>query len=391
MTATLTYAETRVTPSLTLSERFDTNVFFSPQEFLPDRTLWDFATTVSPGVQIHDRGRQIDTSLNATISGTTFVNNPDLSFVGTDVTLNSKLNGWIGRMIPGARLEVSDALDYTPEPPAFLTGGRPSQNADIFTRGIQGVRANTFTNVASATGGYTLTRRMDLQADYSYAIFRVGSFLGVDDPSALPVTFFRFNVENVSIGPSFRMSKGDTVALNYERTDMKGEGQQIVSQGGNLEYTKAATSWRSSLKGGAMVVGSSAYLTGSISLSVGYGKSTAVNMSASRVVSPGFFGVATGGPQALVSTNASLGIEQKLSKVLTLSASGNYALNETVPVDVLTIRSYMATLLLRYKITRSLDAMVSYDYNFFSLESPVFDVFRVDRNFLTLSITGTWQ
>ena len=133
----MTHAETKITPSISASERYDSNVWRSPSRFLPPGTkLWDMVTGLSPQVEFVNKSGFGDTKFNAGVSGSIFVNNPSLNYISTNVGLNSDLTGWIRDIIPGARLRVSDSFLYTPEPPGFITGVKPQDPTDTFARGV---------------------------------------------------------------------------------------------------------------------------------------------------------------------------------------------------------------------------------------------------------------
>jgi putative beta-barrel porin BBP2 len=385
------YAETKIIPSISISERYDTNVFFAPREFVPSGTkLWDFVTTAAPQVQVLNKNQQADTSISAGVGGNAFINNPDLAFISTNLDATSKLDGWIGRLIPGAKLLVTESFRYTPEPPAFLTGGKPPPTADPFTRGLQGFRANTFSNIASAQGAYALSRTVSIRADYSYSLFRAGTFF-VQSTGGGP-TFFDTNIQRWSAGPSIRLTRGDTLSLKYQDTqmDQSGAGTNLgfTTRAVLAEYVIKTPDWTATMSGGATLLeqGNDLFASGGLVLAWNYDHSTKLQLTGSRDIAPAFFG--TGG--ALISNTVSVGVERRLSKVLSIAGNANYAYSETAPVKVQTFESYAGSVLLKYLVTRTLSTSLSYTYSHFSFNSPASVPFVVPRQFVMFSIEAKW-
>jgi len=177
-TPVVVHAETTFIPSATVSGRYDTNVWFTPQEFLPPGTrLDDFATSVGGNGQLLYRERDIEASLSGGVDFNAFVYNHGLNFITTRLDGKAKLDGWIQRLAKGAQLRVAESFRYTPETPAFFTGVKAGVVEDPFLRGIQQFRANTFSNTTSANLSYPLFRDLYVDGRYAFSMYRVGSVL----------------------------------------------------------------------------------------------------------------------------------------------------------------------------------------------------------------------
>ena len=112
------------------------------------------------------------------------------------------------------------------------TLGQPLGTADALSRGIVGVRANTFSNTASVSGDYALSRRLSLRGNYNNSIFRVGSILAQPTETAdFPIVYFNTNFQTFSVGPSYRLTRGDSLGLNYQGTfmNLSGGGTSSIS------------------------------------------------------------------------------------------------------------------------------------------------------------------
>ena len=142
-------AETTFIPSVSLSERYDSNVLRTTRSsYGPGVQPWDFVTTASATVDVVDKSRLADSLLRAGVNGNAFVYNSDLAFVSTDVFAASDMTRGVSELVRGLRLRITDSFRYTPEMPAFLEyGGHPDDTADIYSGGIQGSRANTYRNI----------------------------------------------------------------------------------------------------------------------------------------------------------------------------------------------------------------------------------------------------
>src|SRR5213594_4431348 len=68
-----------IVPSLSVSERYDSNVFF-----VPGQNREDFVTTISPQVTVEEKARLLSGSLRAGATAETYVNNPGLNYVGVN-------------------------------------------------------------------------------------------------------------------------------------------------------------------------------------------------------------------------------------------------------------------------------------------------------------------
>jgi hypothetical protein len=390
----------KIVPSFTLSQRYDSNVLYAPSGAQIGLTPWDFVTTASPTIQLLNENRYAETSILAGVSGNLFVNNPDLNFVSTNLTGSATLDRWVRRFIQGARLQVSDSFSFSPESPSFVSAGNPLPTDNPFARGIVPVRANMYTNTAMVAAAYPLAPGLSLQGTYSYSLLRIGEIF-VKQPIDTPVVFFNTDMHAWSIGPTWRLSRADTLSLSYRSTTSSlsptsGSLPSVDFTARGVEATYASTSadWGAVLSGGATVLDldNRAYPTGSLALTAKYGELTNFRVIGSRAFAPAFF--ATGG--ALISTNAGISVEHRFSRILSFTGSANYAYNEVAPVNFATFESYTASGLLSYNISRSLLASIGYSYTYFSVGTPeavTTDLagYILNRHVVTFSITGKWN
>lgn len=384
-------AETSFIPSVNFSQRYDSNVYFGPKEFIPSgRQASDLVTMAGAQVEVLNKSRLGDSLLSAGVNGSVFAYNTDLAFVSTNLFAASDLSGWVSDFVPGFKLRISDAFQYTPEPPAFLTGGKANELSDVFSRGIQAVRANTFTNTVQTQSDYAFSRLIGLRTDYSYSIYKVGQIF-LSSLGAVPVSFFDTSVHNAALGPTYKFEGGDTLFLkyNYVAAETSGQGTSIRYTAHAIapEYvTKVIPGWLITISAGATLVEQvqhRSFFSGKFALSTNYDRPTRLQISVSRQAAPAFFG--TGG--ALISNTAQLSVTHGFSKVLRLTVSGNYAYNESAPVDLFTFKSITGSAVLEYKITRSTVLGLSQEYNQFSYTG----ISTFDRHATMFTLRTEWK
>ena len=163
-------------PSLCVSERYDTNVFYAPKT--PGLQRDDFVTDVNPQVRVNHNGDYVTGYLDVGGFYETYVRNSDLNFFGTADTLYLNLDKSIKRLLPNASLSVTDYVRYTPTPPGFsnlvagTSPGSPVNVQNVYAQGILSYRANNVTNSANVLTSYKITPVTSLNASYSNMILR---------------------------------------------------------------------------------------------------------------------------------------------------------------------------------------------------------------------------
>lgn len=395
----LAYADTRVIPSVTVSERYDTNVFNAAPQFIPPGSKeWDLVTTAAPSLHVVVPDRDVKTDLTVGATGNTFVNNPELSFISTNAALTSNLDSWIGQLISGAKLHVSDYGQYTPQPPAFLTGVQLSQGVpDIYSRGLLIARANSISNTATMTGTYAWTPTVSLLGEISHAYFSLGQVFVTQTAGSTPISGLTTNTLSWSAGPRLRLSRGDTMTLRYfnSETQFSGGGvleQKFATHVVHAEYERVTPHWTAMMSVGPGVIepGGLFFYSGKLLLSGKYDPATTTTLSFSRQTAPSLFGTLG----ALISNSASVSVQHSFEKGATLTGTVNYALNESAPASDVRFETIAGQLVLAYPLSRIMAASLTYDYSHFKFDSSVGGVasgFLVDKSAVTLSAVFTWK
>lgn len=371
-------------PSLTVTERYDSNVFF-----VPGRNLEDFVTSARPQLDIDHNGRFMEGHLLGGVTANAYAKNPELNYVMAHGGLSLNLDRMIRRMAPRAGLTVADNFQFTPEPSAFAAPPGTGAVPEAFAVGIQAMRANSFSNLGSATGTYALSPTVTLQAGYQHQMRRFGTAFARPEFGG----FFRTTFQTVTAGPQWQISPRDAVSLSYQHLRAEfgsggGFGGGFATDGGLLGWTRELTpSLKANVTGGVTVfagTGDVQYLANA-SLDYTYEYGTA-ELTYARSVFPSFF--IAGLP--LLSQVARGSASYRAAQNLTLSGQVNYAKNESVPTPILRYESYGAGADASYTITRSMTFSAKYQYNEFMTRFTGRG-FEFNRHQVMLTLRMEWK
>src|SRR3989442_5992798 len=230
----IAHGETKLVPSLVVSERYDSSVFC-----VPGGHLEDYVTNISPQVKVDHKGRLIDGTVQGGATGEVYVKNPGLNYVALNGGVTLNLDNAVAQLVRGAGLKLADSFYFTPQPPAFVAPGTGGQVSEAFVRGIQATRANSFTNAGSVIGSYALSPRVDLQATYMHQKIHFGTAF------VSPTTGQLFNstLQTVTAGPQLKISPLDTLTLTYQyqQADFSQGGGSggFHTHGGSMGWTRA--------------------------------------------------------------------------------------------------------------------------------------------------------
>lgn len=387
------HADTTVIPVATVGEQYNTNIYFAPPSRLPPGTKTsDFVSTVGGGVQVLHKSREVDANITAGADLNAFAYNKSLNFFTTRLDGHAILDGWVDQFARGAKLRVDEKFRYTPETPGFVTGGAGAAADDPFLRGIQGFRANTYSNIVSADGSYPVARDLTLQGRYAFSTRRVGSILAATTTGA---TFFDTDVHTWSVGPQFQLTPAESISLSYQQNliSQTRTGGSTFTRATNTQtllasYNKVMPGWTFGVGGGVTLVepASQAYPTGSIRFSTNPERATTVHLDVSRIAAPSLFFVAG----AIMSNVGRVEVIHRLSERLSLRGSANYAYNESVPERVVRFNALTLSTGLNYKLTRTMEVDLFYNHSDFKTDSQTLD-FTILRNVVGLSLTAQWD
>ena len=374
-------ADTKVVPSVTVSERYDSNVFYAPQSFVPNQRLWDFVTVVAPEVKVQQSSRPIEGDFRVGGSASTYINNPGLNYYSANAASHLNLDNWISQLMERTRLEVDEYFQYTPEQPSFFTPKADITSAPLLL-GIQAFRANSLFNVARARGSYDLSPTLSVQGSYLNTITRFGRAFVTAGPGA----FFSTMTQTASAGPQIKLSPRDTASLSYAYSTTEfGDAFGFATHNISAEYTRyliPALVATMNAGGTQIEPGGTTHVVGKAALNWLSSQDERWLLTYNREVTANIF--LTAAP--VISQRISAGIVHQFTQRLTMAASANYAFNETTSAPVFRFTSYGTGIGLTYLMTRFVSASLQheyYNYNYAGLT-------KFDRNTVTFSISATW-
>ncbi|HMS82102.1 MAG TPA: hypothetical protein PKD12_00445 [Nitrospira sp.] len=227
----------RIIPSIQVSERYDSNVFFAPKSQLRELSLRpeDFVTTIMPQIRglYADPQNLVKVNAAAGAVGSYYVNNPGLSYVGAYAGMALDMSDLLSRWRPGTRWRVSDTYFYSPQPPAFLLGGQLGEQANPLVAGFQANRTNTSSNSVNTVFEFPLNRALSFGGSYSHSFIRYGA-------SQVPraANLISQNVHVYTAGLITQLSLYDSVRVDFMGSEFdQGRLGAFSARGGTLGWT----------------------------------------------------------------------------------------------------------------------------------------------------------
>ncbi|MBI5855466.1 MAG: hypothetical protein HZB35_09620 [Nitrospirae bacterium] len=347
----VTLGETRVVPSISLSERYDSNVFFGLAGQGPSKD--DYVTNVTPQASVIHKGDTLEGRMTGGFTAEAYANNPGLNYVGANGSASVILDRAVNRLVRNAKLQLTESFMYTPQLPAFLSPVKsedPGSITDTIVRGQQAARANTFTITHGATGSYDLSRDASVNAGYTYTYLKFGNSFASPGTGG---TFFNTHFQTATLGLRESITPNDNLFLSYvySQTNFKGNVgggiSEFTTHMGRLGYTKQLTTTLTATVGGGLIyIGppdKTIQYVGDASLSYRYDR-TIWTAGYSRAVVPAI----SGQPLPLVSQTLTGSVQQPFTAKLNAVLSGNYAVSESTPTPIIKFTSIGSTLAVNY-------------------------------------------
>lgn len=243
----------RVIPSVQVSERYDSNVYFAPKNLLQGLNSEDIVTTVVPQVRGLYTDHENLVKVNAVVGavGSYYVNNTGLSYVGTNAGVVLDMSDLLSRWRPGARWTVSDTFFYSPQPPAFLQGGQLGEQANPLVAGFQAQRTNTKSNNVNTQFELPLSMTVKLTGSYANSFIRYGASQVLGAP-----TLISQDLHTYTAGLLREVSLYDTVRADFTGSEFDlGELGGLSLRGGTIGWThKFSPTIRFNAAGGAQML-----------------------------------------------------------------------------------------------------------------------------------------
>jgi len=264
-------AQTLIIPSLSVSETYDSNVFYAPKsELSPGSTAEDYITFVTPQINVAHTSSLVRGSLSAGAVITKYVNNPNLDYTGFNGSGLLTVTNWAQKLSQRiSNLSIRGTYQYTPSSTGFgpvqgggfgtgfgatgtTTGTISPVNAGLITN-----RVSTHVYTLGVIGGYLLTPRTTVTGTYNYTKLSFGSQSG-----GLNTPLFGTTGHQGSATLSTLLTPTDTVgttaAVSYYLQDQSsGSGSgtgSFTTISGTANWGRTWTQeWSSSLAGGGIV------------------------------------------------------------------------------------------------------------------------------------------
>ncbi len=384
-------ADLQFVPTLTVSERYDSNILFTAS----GQGNQDFVTSVSPALNVNYRGRPLTATLTGGAFFASYAKNTNFNYTSVFGTASVDLSELVGRLDKRAQLRITESVSYTPELPAFVSA---TAGFNPFATGIQPQRARSFTSLTSVTGGYTLTSRVSLSANYGYSYLKFGNTIGAAPEESL----FNSTFQTLNAGPNITLTPTDTLSLQYQysRADFGGDVPGFHTQGGTVGLTHQFSQRLSgNASAGVTQITPSDRVTPIFNLSASWReRNTTATISFVRSVTPSFFISAS----ALESNVLAVSVLQGLTDSLSGSVGVNFAHSSSVSGTTvgasgttatgssLTFDSFGTDLSLSYTINRMLRTTFTYSHSNFQQESGDLSS-SFHRDVVTISLSASWM
>jgi hypothetical protein len=232
----LVSARTIIIPSISASETYDSNVFFTPKSLLgPNVKAEDFITRVTPQINMAHANSLMSGNLSTAGLITRYLNNPDLDYTGLNAagaldfrSAASKVSQRI------SALSVRGSYSFTPTitEGAVLQDRGPSVGPILgatLNNGLVPNRASMHRYNLGVGGGYLLTSTTSLTGTYDYSKLTFGGQSGVvsNNQQLLFDTTSHGGSTMISTKISARDTVGATAMMSHfiQEQSMGGSGQ----------------------------------------------------------------------------------------------------------------------------------------------------------------------
>jgi len=384
-----------VVPSLCMSERYDSNVYFVPST--PGLTRNDFVTNVSPTLRINHNGDYAAGFLNIGGYGETYINNPNLNYIGTNGTLNLNLDNSIKRLLPNASLRIDDAFRYAPTPPGFVNpaaGTSPSNPVNIqnaFGQGLMVQRTNNWMNNGTVLASYATTASTSLNASYSSAILRFGSS---PISSTSQPTLFNTTVQTGTVGGQARLSGLDILSVNYSYAQSEftpqstsGPSKFFTVYSTTMKWSRTLTPYLMAEVGGGGIVINPGFTTYAANASV---VMNLLNQTATISYAHTAFPSFANAGQPLIGNVVSLSAIQKIDRQWQIAETASYSNSTGSGSTTVTYDSYFVSADLYYWVTSVWSTALSFDYMKYNSDFGTSST-SWNREVITFSVRATWD
>lgn len=387
----------QLVPSICVSERYDSNVFYRPPT--PGLERADFVTNMTPMLRVNHNGEYVSGFLDMAGFAEIYVKNPDLNYLGTRDTLSVTLDNTIRRLLPNASLRIDDTFSYTPLPPGFVnpaagtSPSAPGNIQNIYAIGFLGARTNNVINNGAVSMAYATTPSTSIYASYSSAILRWLS-------SSLPqgtANLFDTTAHTGSVGGNAQVSRVDTLNVKYAygqiaftptSSSPSSPPASFVTNIATVGWQRVFTTYlKAEVGGGGIWIdpGPTTYAANAaLIMNVENNQAT---ISYVRSAYPSYAGVST----VLISDTVSLSAIQKIDQRWQVVERAYYSHSSgDAGANRITYDSYGGEVGVEYLVTRTWSAALGYGYVKFDQTLGTAGA-QFDRHVAMISVRATWE
>ncbi|WP_447983633.1 hypothetical protein [Nitrospira sp. Nam74] len=392
--ASSAYGQTRFIPALSVTEAYDTNVFF----ITSGAHLQDYVTTFTPQIRAEHKSRFFDGGGQISLPASLYVRNPGLNYVAVNTSINVGLDQLTALVDKRWKLAVTDYVTYTPQPPAFFSpvpavGSGTASTTELsapanFIRGVQAVRANSLINVAGIKSQYILTPVTSLTGSIQHQYMQFGTTFAPTPGQG----FFTTNYLTLGAGPQFQVTPRDTINVNFNYSHMSfsqpsGFSSMFNTEGGTVGWTrKFSPKLSANATGGFTVFTGNSNLQYLASGQITYQeRNTTFIASYSRSIFPSFFIAAT----PLLSQVVSASFIHQFTERLSVNGALNYAKNEAIGNVPLHFDSYGGSAGISYAFSKTWFVSANYMHMVTKNSFSGTD-FNFDRDVFSVTLRKEW-
>ena len=376
-------ASLRVVPSITGSQRYDSNVLLSTQK------LYDYVTNIRASTRVQYKDDLVDGAVTGGLVSEVYARNPSLNYVGADASFSAILDQVVKRIVPGLGLRISDSVRYSPQQPAFLT---PQAPVTSFTYGLQAVRNNSIVNAANILGEYAITPLAHVNVSYSHQMMR---FLNEAIPG-LSGGLYNTTIQSLLVGPEYRIAPTQSIGVSYQYQQMSFEPSSGTAPGLTQIVQAATVKWTTLLTreltaeispGIAIVSSFSGGLEWTMNGRMQWsdGKTTA-GLSYIRGASPGYYLAGS----ALINDTVTVSLAQNITNQWSIFSQSNYATGRALGGVTFKFESFGETIGVNYAFYPGMVAGVTATYNSFTFHQLGQET-QFDRQAFMLSLSAEWN
>lgn len=329
----------KLTPSITVSERYDDNIFFEETDIDTD-----FITAIAPQLTASYRTQAVEMASELGAGVELFAQHTELNKL--QYRANVRLN--IAQFMKNTSLSVSDVFRFSPEPPAFLV----ADEEEVTTGGIRVPRGDSLSNSVRIGLIRKISPRSDGNIRYTHTTRAFEEPLLVDSTE-----------HSIQVGLSRQVKLRDRLNTGYQyQLFLPDKTEKSESHTGSIGWDHQFTQTFSANMG----AGSSYVITdlddalvfsGSFNVSRRF-ELTRLNLGYSRSIST------TSGlsSEPITSQVVSATINSSLTRQLTVNLSQNYATNRSTITDDVDLTSWQTRIRLTMWLRPWLSAEAEYSY-----------------------------